>query len=77
MKTKYKYIYFEQQTEFDALTDNPVYLCKTNRLKTILAQIYYYDVWKQYVAEFSQHSVYSSDCLDDISDFLKQLNKKE
>lgn len=73
LKTKYKYIHFEKMVEFDALTDKPVYVCKNNSFDTLLAQIFWYDVWKQYVADFSRDAVFSADCLDDISAFLAQL----
>ena len=74
MKTKYKYIHFENKPEFDAFMGQPVYACKNNRYGDQLAQIYFYAPWKQYVADFSKTVVFSADCLADIQDFLNQVN---
>jgi len=73
MKTKYKHIHFEHQTECDALTDKPVYVCRNNRSGGALAQLGWYAPWKQYVAEFNKTAVFSADCLKDIADFMAQF----
>jgi hypothetical protein len=73
MKAKYKYIHFEQAKS--SLVDKPVFYCRNNKSNSILAGCLYDNKWKQYVVKFNQNAIFSSDCLKDIADFLKQLNK--
>ena len=69
MKTKYKFIWFEPTT----LTC--VWNCVNNKAKTYLGVVSFYKPWKRYVfnAE-NERCVFSQDCLEDIIDFMKQLN---
>ena len=71
MKTTYKYIHFEQATL------DRVWNCINNKHKIVLGVVSYYLPWKQYVfnALYSD-DVFSQDCLEDIIDFMKQLDKK-
>ena len=72
MKTKYKYIFFEEDRKFD---NKPLYICRNNKSKSELAMIFYYATWKQYCfTQSGSDIVLSQDCLLDIADFLKQLN---
>lgn len=74
MKTKYKYIKFVKlQTKEHVRRD--IYGCITNRKpESMLGKVEYYYPWKQYIFEPSDLAVFSSDCLDDISSFINQLN---
>jgi len=72
MKTKYKHIEFEQgQTSYER------YLCCNRKDKTVLGEIEYHRDWHQFVIGFNSDCIFSSSCLNDISHFLGQLNKKE
>jgi hypothetical protein len=69
MKTKYKFIYFEQ--------NGNTWLCKNNKSKGLLGKIEYYSPWRQYCYFPLTQAVYSDGCLSDIADFIKQLGKEE
>ncbi len=82
MKTKYKYIHFKNigyvLLEKNKLAkDKPIWECRNNETNTALGITSYYGPWKQYVFEAEFLTViFSADCLDNISDFIKQLNKE-
>lgn len=67
MKTTYKYINFEKAGK--------IWHCKNNRGGEILCKIEYYGQWRRWVSGYhSGSAIFSSDCHDDISHFLQQLN---
>ena len=70
LKTKYKFIHF---IEGNADTK---WKCCNNRDYSILGTIEYYPRWKQYVIEFTERCVFNNQCLKDIADFLKDLNRR-
>ena len=72
MKTKYKFIHFINPggNHFG----NDFWVCRNNKSKIELGQVEYYSLWSQYCYFPMAKAVYNSGCLDDISDFLKQLN---
>lgn len=73
MKTKYRYINFEQDT-----MDPQEWVLRNSRSKDILGFVSYYKPWKQYVIEFPHSDdVFNNQCLKDIADFLEQLNKSQ
>ena len=74
MKAKYKYIEFVQDGEFQ---NRPQYNCLNIKDTQVLGMVCYYVPWKQFIITPDPYPgiVFSSDCLDDISDFLNQLNK--
>ena len=68
MKTKYKYIYFQQH-------ENSLWEIKNNKSKGTLGYIEYYPTWKQYVfTTETTTAVFNISCLLDIVDFIKQLS---
>jgi len=73
MKTKYKFINFEQH-------ENSLWSIKNNKSKDILGYVEYYPQWKEYVfVNYPlKEMVFSVKCLLDIIDFIKNLaNDKE
>ncbi len=74
MKTKYKWIRFEE-------LPNP--RKKTTKWKCIntsdeeLGEVYWLNHWRQYVYYSTGWNEYNNGCLTDIADFLTQLNKKQ
>ena len=73
LKTKYKYIEFVQESNM--YQANPIWRCKNKRHGSQLGIVEYYPEWKQWVIGAIDHrNIFSADCLDDISHFLKQLN---
>ena len=74
MKTKYKWVRFEQNPETDDEWD-----C-INTYDEVLGRVYYRQGWRQFIflsigAAYSEGNEYNFRCLEDIADFLKQLNK--
>ena len=41
-----------------------------------LARLFWYPPWKRYICQFREDSVWSSDCLADIENFLIRINLK-
>lgn len=73
MKTKYKYIHFEETDE--VINDEKVWSCKNNRTKVILSKIFFYKQWKEYCfTQWEQGVIFNDGCLLDTIDFIKQLN---
>lgn len=75
MKTEYKYIKFKL-FECKPLTD--VYHCLNNNTDNKIGEVKWYVGWRRYCFfPKGYHSViFSGDCLIDIADFLKQINKE-
>lgn len=72
MKTVYRYIKFER-TESMGLV---IWQCRNSRHDDLLGKCQWDIQWHQFVFfPTSQWCVFSADCLDDISHFLKQLNE--
>ena len=69
MKTKYKYIHFEEVGEVAG------WLCLNNKSNDLLGTVTYYTQWQQYVIQFERECIFNNQCLLDIADFLKQLKK--
>jgi len=74
MKTKYKYIYFEKSK--GKFSIKPFYLCKNNKSKGLLGEVFYYEPWQQYVFGPTDDNIFSHDCLADIQDFLRQVENE-
>ena len=70
MKNKYKHIYFEVIGEHN---NKPHYLCRNNKSKAMLADVFYTKEWKKYTARFKDDYIFDEGCLLDIIDFLNQL----
>jgi len=76
MKKKYKFIHFVNNNQWNQNSSSIAgcWICKNNKSKTALGHVRYDSLWHQYCYFSTVPAVYSSGCLDDISDFLKQLN---
>lgn len=74
MKTKYKFINFEL---IETKTKTGMWKCLNNRGDSLLGFIKWYPSWRQYCYfTMEQEAVYSKGCLEDIIDFINQLNAK-
>jgi hypothetical protein len=69
MKTKYRFIHFE---EARTLYGNG-WEVKNNRTNAVLGEITYYPEWDDYVFQASPKSIFNSECLKDIIDFISHL----
>lgn len=70
MKTKYKYIHF---VKIESKLKTSVWSCLNNKFGTELGRIKWYVPWRRYSYFPTVQAVYDDGCLDDISDFIKQL----
>ena len=83
MKTKYQYIHFEETPNLGKKTSK--WECMNSKSKYTLGWVYWYGAWRQYVFEpwvspstsIYEGEIFNKGCLDDISDFLDQLNKNQ
>lgn len=74
MKTRYKYIHFEELH----LADGPLrYFCLNNKDGGELGYVEYYESWQTWVFSADHNCVFNSSCLRDIADFMKQLGAPE
>ncbi len=71
MKTKYKYINF---TEVEAEPKNR-WNCRNNRPGDLLGTVEWYAKWKQYEFIPQYGMGFTIECLLDIADFIKQLER--
>ncbi len=74
MKTRYKFIHF---AKCNPSSKGWLWGCLNNKDKDIMGVIIYYKPWKQHVIEFREGCVFNNSCLEDIIDFLGQLNRQE
>jgi hypothetical protein len=52
---------------------NGVWTIENKRSGDILGRIEWYPQWRRYVAIFSDTSIWSQDCLADVSNFIKGI----
>lgn len=72
MKTKYKFIHF---SKLEIQNGRMTYKCENNKTDAVLAYIYYYPKWKQYVfTQADAEIIFNNGCLIDIVDFINQLS---
>lgn len=80
MKIKYKYIRFEKDEKYSNNHKTEKYYCVNNSGDYYLGFVKWYPQWRQYCFYIQKDwiiscAMFSSGCLDDISDFLKQINQ--
>lgn len=71
MSAEYKYIKFVQNAD-----DKNIINCINIKSGSVLANIFYYKPWRRFI--FTQAEVgvvFSQDCLEDVVDYMKRLNK--
>jgi len=73
MKTKYKYIHFEQTVLAGCWN------CLNNKSNDDLGSVIWYKPWGQFVFEPVELGdiIFNASCLRDIAHFLDQLNKQK
>jgi predicted secreted protein len=75
MKTKYKYVEFEETPVI--LGGKAIWRCINITSGAQLLRLIYYVHWRRYVSsDTNQSAVFSSDCHRDIASFLDELNKE-
>jgi len=75
MKTEYKYFHFEVWPKTQ-LNKTQTWFCYSNSSKDILGVVKWFGKWRRYCFFPEGETVFSSGCLNDIVDFVNQLNEK-
>ena len=75
MRTNYTHIEFIT-SQFN-LRGKPLWHCLNRKSQIVLGECTYSFAWRQWVFQPCGQTEYSSDCLQDIADFLDQLNKEK
>jgi hypothetical protein len=73
MKCEYEYLIFVL-VRSSPKTD--VWLCKNKRSGNELGTVRWHGAWRKYCYFVTYDSVYDDKCLDDIKDFLKQVQSQ-
>ncbi len=71
MKTKYKYIHFEEVDSTGKKTS--VWQCANNKSFSYLGIVKWYGPWRQYCFFPFENTIFNKGCLEDINDFITQL----
>ena len=70
MKTKYKYIHFDQ---IPSKTKTSIWLCLNNKSLGTLGWVKWHGAWRQYCFFPQPTTVFNKGCMEDINDFITQL----
>jgi hypothetical protein len=73
MKTEYEYLSF---VRIESIGKTEKFMCLNKKSANQLGEVKWYGAWRQYCYFPLVQAVYSKGCLNDIADFLTQLNKK-
>ncbi|MCE5227911.1 MAG: hypothetical protein LLG05_18885 [Porphyromonadaceae bacterium] len=71
MKLEYQYLSFIEVSNPKGKTR--IFECRNKNSQTVLGMVKWYGAWRQYCYSPTVQAVYSAGCLDDMSDFIKQL----
>ncbi len=71
MKTRYKYIHFEEGPNPGRSTRR--FLCRNTESRLILGEVKWERGWRQYCFSPMGCTVFSKGCLEDVNDFIGQL----
>lgn len=72
MKTKFKFIHFEEATTLYGSG----WEVKNNRTNHLLGEITFYAEWDDYVFQASPKTIFNDECLNDIIQFINQLKSQ-
>ena len=75
MKTEYKHIYFVNVSKEYPERKTQVWVCM-NRNDETLGYIEWFNKWRQYCFNCESQIILAVSCLNDIIDFIKQLNEE-
>lgn len=73
MKTQYKFIYFLKTYD---LPKTSVWHLRSRKSDDLLGEVKWYGPWRQYCYFAMNEAVYSVGCLEDINDFIRQLEEE-
>lgn len=73
MRTEYVYLTF---VKVESTSKTEKYMCLNKKSGGQLGEVKWYGAWRQYCYFPLVQAIYSSGCLNDIADFLNQLNRK-
>ena len=73
MKTKYKYFSFEKA--YVKSNESPYWFCTSKSSNYPLGVVKWFPDWKQFCFFPEEETVFSTGCLNDVVDFVTQLNE--
>ncbi len=75
---KYKHISVKKPATLPMFADEPrTYHIENNKTGNVLARVYYWPKWRQYVCEFYHGCIWSTSCLTDVQDALNKIKELE
>ena len=72
----YKFIRIGRDTTLEKHAGKPVWYIFNRKSHTAIGKLFWYARWQQWVATFSEDSVWSAGCLADVQDAIKKLGRK-
>ena len=73
----YKFIRIGRDANLDQHAGKPIWYIFNRKAGDALGRIVYYPPWRQWVATFSEESVWSAGCLADVQDAIARLGRGE
>ena len=71
----YKFIYLGRDNDLDEHEGKPIWYIFNRKSRQALGRVLYYPAWRQWVASFSEDSIWSAGCLTDVKDAIGLLGK--
>ena len=76
MKTQYNYFHFDLASVPVVKKDTQTWFCISNKYEYFLGVIKWFPKWRQYCFFPEEETVFSIGCMNDIVDFINQLNEE-
>ena len=72
----YRFIDIVRSTDLDTHAGRPLYWIRNRRSGDSIGQVFYYPTWRCWIARFKEESVWSADCLTDVSRALEIITER-
>lgn len=68
-----KFIDFAKNEDNEMCNGKPEWFVRSKRTRGALGHIVWYPAWRQWVFEAAPNTVWSHDCLADVSEFMRSM----
>ena len=75
LQLNYKYIHFSDMSFLYSKKKTKTFNCRNSNTYDLLGEVKWFGRWRQYCFFPNHETIFNSICLNDISNFLQQLNK--
>lgn len=72
---RYRFIYVARNMELDEHAGRPIWYIFNTKSREAIGRIIYYPQWRQFVATFSEESIWSTGCLADVAKAIEHITK--